>query len=135
MPMSSPKMMRMFGFFAPPAFAVLAPACATAIEAFTNSNAVRAATRTPRTADASFRDSSYAHDLVTIPPSPRRQEPRFTLLIRRQLPHHLVEVEARRLLADRVVLEALQPLPYQRLRRHQQEGVVEHPPVVLDRLG
>src|SRR5262245_38787649 len=49
-----------------------------------------------------------------------------------QLLHHLVDAEAGRLLAWREVLEALDPLPDEGLRRHQQEGAVCQPVGVVD---
>src|SRR5262252_7973968 len=52
------------------------------------------------------------------------------LLLRRQLLHHLVEIEARGLLPDREFLEARQPLRYHGLRRHNDKGTVRHPFVV-----
>src|SRR5262245_6152588 len=58
-----------------------------------------------------------------------------SLLRRRQLVHHPVEVEARGLLSDREVLEALEPLSDDRLRRHEQERALRLPLGVLERLG
>jgi hypothetical protein len=58
---------------------------------------------------------------------------RTALLLRRQFLHHLVQIEARGLLADREFLEALQPLPDHRLRRHDKEGTLRHPFVVFKR--
>src|SRR5262249_17822079 len=52
-----------------------------------------------------------------------------------QLPHHLVEVEARRLLPDRELLEALEPPRDDRLRRDDEEHPLGNPLAVLERLG
>src|SRR5262252_4798452 len=51
-----------------------------------------------------------------------------------ELSHHLVEIEARRPLADREVLEALEPLRDQRLRGHQHERALDLPVAIEERL-
>src|SRR5262247_861762 len=51
-----------------------------------------------------------------------------------QLPHDLVEIEARGLLPDGVFLEALEPLRHQGLCRHEHEGAVRLPVAVQKRM-
>src|SRR5215813_620668 len=57
-----------------------------------------------------------------------------TLLLRSQLPHHLIQIEARGLLPDREFLEARQPLCDHGLRRHNDKATLRQPFVVFDRL-
>src|SRR5262245_13011373 len=53
------------------------------------------------------------------------------ILVLRQLPHHLVEVEARGLLPDWEFLEAPEPSGDEGLRRYEQEDPV-HRPVCIE---
>src|SRR5262245_34244275 len=50
-----------------------------------------------------------------------------------QLLHHLVEIEACRLLPDRKFLETCNPIRGQCLHRHLNERAIHHPLVVFDR--
>src|SRR5262245_54185602 len=51
-----------------------------------------------------------------------------------QLLHHVVDAEAGWFLPRREVFEALDPLAHVGLRRNQQEGAMEHPIGVVDRV-
>jgi hypothetical protein len=54
------------------------------------------------------------------------------LLLRRQLLHHRVEIEARGLLPDRELLKARKPLPDHSLRWHDKEHALRHPFAVFE---
>src|SRR5262245_31412923 len=123
-PTSSPKITRMFGLPPPAAGLGFCCACATPASASAATNATTLLIMAVLLslfegidpfAVGCWRFTSVASALARLG----------------QLPHHLVEIEARRLLPDRKLLEALQPLRHVGLRRND-EVCAMHEPVGVE---
>src|SRR5262249_27755700 len=111
-PMSSPQKTTMFGFL-PPA-AGFCCACAAAAHAVPS---------------AAMKIRNLCFIFISL--CQIRDHRSFVCRLGK-LAHHLVDIEARRLLPDRELLEALQPLRNERLRRHEKVGPVRLPVAIVD---